>query len=67
MVGRDLMARLAMRYDTVVSRAWRRALGIGSGPRLPARGGPPRRRAECTDRELLRCFRNERSIMDTLR
>lgn len=71
MVGRDLMARLAMRHDTVMSWAMRRALGIKARPRPAPRSRPfanASRRARTdggdVDPDVLWCFRNHHTVMD---
>lgn len=71
MVGKDLMARLAMRYDTVMSWAMRRALGIEARPRPAPRPRPAalvRERARTdgggVDPDVLWCFRNHHPVMD---
>lgn len=71
MVGRDLMARAALRYDTAMARAMRRALGIKARPR-PARrprpAAPARGRERAgggeVDPDVLWCFRNHHTVMD---
>lgn len=66
MVTRDEMRRMARMYDTQVSRAFRRALGMGD----PGGRGSKRRRRRRAEahperfRGIGECFRNERSPMD---
>lgn len=61
MVSIACLVKCAMRYDTVLSWAMRRALGIKQRPR---RKPEPRsvpaceRDANRVDREVLECFRN---------
>lgn len=65
MVTRDEIRRIAMACDTQVSRAFRKALGIGAAPK--GRRRRRRRRAEPHPerfRGIGECFRNERSPMD---
>ena len=67
MVTRDEMRRMARMYDTQVSRAFRRALGMGD----PAGRGRKKRRRRCgrgpTVHEVRECMRDTRSPMDLLR
>ena len=63
MVTRDEMARMALRHDTQVAAAFRRALGLGDAP-PPRRRARARRRLHPEWRGMLECFRNERSPMD---
>lgn len=66
MVTRDEMRRMARMYDTQVSRAFRRALGMGD----PGGRGRRRRRRRGrgpTGAEVRECMRDTRSPMDLLR
>lgn len=69
MVTRQLIKSLAMRYDTTVARAFRRALGIPARRRAPVRREEERRPSHkrglgYIDPDLLYCFRNEHPVMD---
>lgn len=63
MVGFERMAAIARRYDTVVARAFRVALGIPAAYARPAR--PPEARPG-GDPDLLECFANRRGVLDAL-
>ena len=68
MVSRDVMLRLALRYETAMSRAMLRALGrevlrVRPAPCPVVRVGHEARRY----RGLVACFRNHGSPMDGLR
>lgn len=59
---RDMLARIALRYDTTMSRAMLRALGIQAPDPAPAVGAIVR-----DDRRydgLAWCFANHGSLMD---
>lgn len=64
MVGKDVMARLAMRYDTVMSWAMRRALGIKAMPRRAERRERIDSGRDEVDPDVLYCFRNYHTVMD---
>lgn len=61
MVPRDALASIARRYDTAMSRAMLRALGLPMPE--PVRRGVPTR-VERVDRDLMWCFENHGSPMD---
>lgn len=65
MVSIGYIVRAAMRYDTVMAWAARRALGITGRPR-PARRSErrPEPEPERIDPGLMYCFRNEHPVMD---
>lgn len=64
MVPRDELSAIARRYDTAMSRAMLRALGLPA-PRVVRRGVPTR--VEEVDAEVRWCFENHGSPMDLLR
>lgn len=60
MVSIACLVKCALRYDTVLSWAMRRALGIKGSPRRRPEPDPALARdANRVDREVLECFRNE--------
>lgn len=62
MVSIACLVKCALRYDTVLSWAMRRALGIKRRPRRKPEPRPVpacERDANRVDREVLECFRNE--------
>ena len=62
MVSFACLVKCALRYDTVLSWAMRRALGIKQRPRRKPEPRPApacERDANRVDREVLECFRNE--------
>ena len=62
MVSIACLVKCALRYDTVLSWAMRRALGIKRRPRRspePVPVSSPERDAGRVDRDVLECFRNE--------
>lgn len=62
MVSIACLVKCAMRYDTVVSLAMRRALGIKRRPRTeptPTEGARAGREPDGVDREVLECFKNK--------
>lgn len=60
MVSIACLVKCALRYDTVLSWAMRRALGIKQRPRRKPEPSPaPAPDANRVDREVLECFRNE--------
>lgn len=63
MVQRDELSAIARRYDTAMSRAMLRALGLPA-PRVIRRGVPAR---DEVDPEVRWCFENHGSPMDLLR
>lgn len=64
MVQRDELSAIARRYDTAMSRAMLRALGLPA-PRVSRRGVPFVR--DEVDPEVRWCFENHGSPMDLLR
>lgn len=64
MVKRDELSAIARRYDTAMSRAMLRALGLPA-PRVSRRGVPFVR--DEVDPEVRWCFENHGSPMDLLR
>lgn len=64
MVQRDELSAIARRYDTAMSRAMLRALGLPV-PRVIRRGVPAR--VEEVDADIRWCFENHGSPMDLLR
>lgn len=64
MVQRDELSAIARRYDTAMSRAMLRALGLPA-PRASRRGVPFVR--DEVDPEVRWCFENHGSPMDLLR
>ena len=59
------IARMALRYDTAVALAFRRALGIDGASRARhARGRDAGGRRDCRYASLLWCFENHGSPMD---
>ena len=64
MVQRDELSAIARRYDTAMSRAMLRALGLPA-PRVSCRGVPFVR--DEVDPEVRWCFENHGSPMDLLR
>lgn len=64
MVQRDELSAIARRYDTSMSRAMLRALGLPA-PRVIRRGAPAR--VEEVDADIRWCFENHGSPMDLLR
>lgn len=64
MVQRDELSAIARRYDTAMSRAMLRALGLPA-PRVSRRGVPLVR--DEVDPEVRWCFENHGSPMDLLR
>ncbi len=64
MVQRDELSAIARRYDTAMSRAMLRALGLPA-PRVIHRGVPTR--VEEVDADIRWCFENHGSPMDLLR
>ena len=63
MVQRDELSAIARRYDTAMSRAMLRALGLPA-PRVIRRGVPAR--VEEVDADIRWCFENHGSPMDLL-
>lgn len=63
MLKPETLAAIARRYDTVVARAFRLALGLPAAYARPAR--PPEARPG-GDPDLLECFRNRRSVLDVM-
>lgn len=61
MVPRDELSAIARRYDTAMSRAMLRALGLPV-PRVIRRGVPTR--VEEVDADIRWCFENHGSPMD---
>lgn len=61
MVSIARLVKCALRYDTVLSWAMRRALGIKGRPhrKAPPSEVPSVREPDAVDREVLECFRNE--------
>ena len=64
MVQRDELSAIARRYDTAMSRAMLRAVGLPA-PRVSRRGVPFVR--DEVDPEVRWCFENHGSPMDLLR
>lgn len=60
MVSIACLVKCALRYDTVLSWAMRRALGIKQRPRRKPEPSPaPALDANRVDREVLECFKNK--------
>ena len=65
MVTTDVLASIALRYDTAMSRAMLRALGVPVPKvRFYATPAPAE---DVTDPDVLWCFRNNGSPMDRMR
>ncbi len=65
MVSLEHIINAAMRSDTVVARAFRKALGLPIPVAMPRRTHPqPLRHTEPTRQEILDCFANDESILD---
>ena len=65
MVSRHELASIALRYDTAMSRAMLRALGVPV-PRV-RHYAEPVPAEDATDPDVLWCFRNHGSPMDRMR
>lgn len=65
MLPHNVLASIALRYDTAMSRAMLRALGVPV-PRV-RHYRVPAPVEDATDPDVLWCFRNDRSPMDLLR
>lgn len=59
MVSVTFLARAALRYDTLMAWAMRRALGVAGRPAPRCPGRLPRADVGSVDPEVLECFRNE--------
>ena len=65
MVTRAQMVEMSKRHDTQVAAAFRRALGVEARPLGKRKKRHKRKRPHPEWRGMRRCFRNERSPMDS--